>query len=131
MEIHQFQSAINTRNSLKSFWYLWPTEIDDDVNNINSAIVKENHSRKERYQRAIRKITKCEYVMFTALMIGAAVHSDNGEKLWNAASKKKQKRSLSQNIDYGNYMKQCRFKEIKSFIPEIMVDAERREHDDW
>ena len=28
-------------------------------------------------------------------------------------------------------MKQWRFKEIKSFIPEIMVDAERRAHDDW
>ena len=37
----------------KSFWYLWPTEIDDDVSNINSAIVKENHGRKERYQRSI------------------------------------------------------------------------------
>ena len=88
-----------------SFWYLWPTEIDDDVNNINSAIVKENHSRKERYQRPIRQVTKSEYIVFTALMIGAAVHSDNGEKLWNAASKKKQERSLLQNIDYVNYMK--------------------------
>ena len=115
----------------KSFWYLWPTEIDDDVSNINIAIVKENHNRKERYQRCIRKITKSEYVIFTGLMIGAAVHIDNGEKLWDTASKKKQKKSLSQNIDYGNYMKLWRFKEIKSFVPEIMVDAERKERDDW
>ena len=122
---------LKSLNFSEGFWYLWPTEIDDDVNNINSAIVKENHSRKERYQRPIRQITKSEYIVFTALMIGAAVHSDNGEKLWNAASKKKQKRSLSQNIDYGNYMKQWRFKEIKSFVPEIMIDASRKEYDDW
>jgi len=46
---------LKSLNFSESFWYLWPTEMDDDVNNINSAIVKENHSRKERHQRAIRK----------------------------------------------------------------------------
>ena len=30
-----------------------------------------------------------------------------------------------------NFMGLWRFKEIKSFVPEIMVDAERKERDDW
>ena len=32
----------------KSFSYLWPTEIDDDVNVANRQIVKETTNRKER-----------------------------------------------------------------------------------
>ena len=75
-------------NYVKGYWYLWPTNVDDDVAKINIAIAKENCSRKERYQRPIRAIGKSEYIMFTALMIGAAVHSDRGEKLWNAVSDK-------------------------------------------
>ena len=34
-------------------------------------------------------ITKSEYIIFTGLMIGAAVHSNNGEKLWDTGSEKK------------------------------------------
>jgi len=68
-------------NYAKGYWYLWPTNVYDNVAKINIAIAKENISRKERYQRPTRLIGKSEYIIFTALLIGAAVHSDNGEKL--------------------------------------------------
>ena len=97
--------SLKTLNFSKTFWYLWPTEIDDDVHNINRTIVKEKYDRKEQYQRATRTITKSEYIILTGLMTSAAVYSENGEKLWNTSSKKKQKRSLSQSIDYSNHMK--------------------------
>lgn len=77
-----------------SFWYLWPIHSDEDLPNIYSPIVKDNLSRKERYQRAICRITKSEYVMFTALLLDDTVHSINWEKLWNAMLKKKQKWGL-------------------------------------
>ena len=118
-------------NYAKGYWYLWPTNVDDDVAKINIAIAKENCSRKERYQRPIRAIGKSEYIMFTALMIGAAVHSDRGEKLWNVVPDKKKKRGLSESTDYGKYMKPWRFKEIKTFVPEIMANLDRKDEDDW
>uniref|UniRef100_A0A7S2RJD5 Uncharacterized protein n=1 Tax=Eucampia antarctica TaxID=49252 RepID=A0A7S2RJD5_9STRA len=113
-------------NYSESFWHLWPKNIEDDITKINPTIVNDNHSRKERYQRALRMLNTSEYIMFTALMLGAAVYNDDGEKLWNATSDKKRRQDLLQNIDYGQYMKQWRFKEIKSFKPEIMVDIERK-----
>ena len=65
-------------------------------------------------------------------MISTAVHNDRGEKLWNAVSdKKKKKRGLSESTDYGKYMKPWRFKEIKTFVPEIMADLDRKDEDDW
>ena len=62
-------------------------------------------------------IGKSEYIISTALMIGAAVHSDKGEKLWNAVCGKRKKRRLSESIDYGKYMKPWMFKEIKHLYP--------------
>lgn len=57
------------------------------------------------YQRPIRAIGKSEYIVYTALMICATVHSDQGEKLWNVVSGKRKKRGSSESTDYGKYMK--------------------------
>lgn len=68
---------------------------------------------------------KSEYIMFTVLVIGAAVHNDKGEKLWNAMSGQRKKRELSHNIDYGNkYTQPWRFKEIKICVPKRMIDLD-------
>ena len=58
-------------------------------------------------------------------MIGTAVHSDNGEKLWNV-TKKKKNRSLSQNVDSSDCMMLRRFKEIKTFVPDATADPKER-----
>ena len=73
--------VLNDLSFSKSFWCSWPTKIDYDVDNMNSTILKEKNSRKDRCQRAIRKLTKSEHAAFTSLMIGDVVYSDNGEKL--------------------------------------------------
>lgn len=114
-------------NYADTFQYLWPTNVDGDVAAINIKIVKENHSRNERYQRPIRAVSKSEYIMFATLIIGVAVHSDKGEKLWNAVSSNRKKQRLQHNTYYGKYMKPWRFKEIKLFLPEIIVAIQQKE----
>ena len=104
-------------NYAKGYWYLWPTNVDDSVAKIHIAITKEDISRKERHQRPIHAIGKSDYIMLTALMIDAAVHSDKGKKLWNAVYDKKKKKGLSKSTDHGKYMKLWRFKEIKHVYP--------------
>jgi len=46
-------------------------------------------------------------------------------------SDKKKKRGLSKSTDYGKFMKLWMLKEIKTFVPETMVDIDRKEEDDW
>jgi len=58
---------------------LWPTDIDVDINKVHDAIKIDNLNRKERYQRVIKVVSKGEYIIFHALLIGASAHSDQGD----------------------------------------------------
>ena len=53
-------------NSKKSdlFWRLWPSNIDDDVDKLNEALVNFNKDRKDKYLRVIKTITKSEFLIF-------------------------------------------------------------------
>ena len=113
------------------FWHLWPGDLNDAVSKINAAIIDENKSRKARYQRPIRIVSKEEYVTFHALLIGAAAHTEQGEKLWPDTRVKNKVRSVFHPVDFGEYMKSWRFKEIKSFIPFAVADEARKNTDDW
>ena len=57
--------------------------MDADITKINSFIRDENKIRKEKFQRVHREITKQEYIIFHALMIGATAYSENGDMLWD------------------------------------------------
>ena len=65
-----------------TFWSLWATSVDDDVEKLNNIISLDNVWRKENYQRAIRLVTKREYITFHALLIGATAYSECGKQLW-------------------------------------------------
>ena len=50
----------------------------------------------------------------------------------NCKKKKSRHRRFSEQVDFGKYMKLWRFKQIKLFIPFIMVDENMKsEGDDW
>ena len=121
----------------KSFWALWPTDIDNDIIKLNDAIKKDNIKRKESYQRVIREVSKGEYIIFHALLIGAATHNDQGDKLFHDESSKfggrdKKRRRLSPRVNFGKYMKHWRFKQIKAYVPQVMESEELKgEADDW
>ena len=64
----------------KRFWALWPIDIDKDTIKFNNEIKNDNIKIKESYQRAIREVTKGEYMIFPAFLIGASTYSDKEEK---------------------------------------------------
>lgn len=106
-----------------AFLDAWPTEIETDQQLINYIITIENIARKEHYQRVIKKVTMAEYKIFHGLLIGATAYGMKGTELWaNKSGGQKRKRTLSETVDYGKYMKEWRFKEIKQYIPEVMED---------
>lgn len=117
-----------------TFWSLWATSVDDDVEKLNDIITLDNVRRKENYQRAIRLVTKREYITFHALLIGATAYSECGEQLWAndiTHSRKKRRCGISRRTDFGKYMKQWRFKQIRQYIPEVMADKSKEETDGW
>jgi hypothetical protein len=85
----------------------------------------------------IREVSKGEYIIFHALLIGAATHSDQGDKLFHDESSKfggrdKKRRRLSPRVNFGKYMKHWRFKQIKAYVPQVMESEELKEKaDDW
>ena len=73
-----------------------------------------------------------ELKIFHGLLIGATAYGMKGTELWpNKSGGQKRKRTLSKTVDYGEYMKEWRFKEIKQYIPEVMEDASIKATDDW
>ena len=119
----------NFKDVAEAFWSTWPVDIDEDITRLNEAIKAENTLRKERFQHVLREVTKKEFKIFHALLIGATLHSKKGTALW--PKKNAKRRSLAASVDYGEWMKEWRFKEIKQYIPAIMEDATMKEEDDW
>ena len=59
----------------KSFWFLWPETVDNDLNKLNGIVDKDNIQRKEEYKRTIKKVSKHEFYTFHALVIAASAFS--------------------------------------------------------
>ena len=117
----------------KLFWFLWPETVDNDLDKLNGIVDKNNIQRKEEYKRTIKKVSKHEYITFHALMIAASAFSGQGEKLWSEekmGNNKKRKR-MSCKVDFGEYMKRWRFRQIQNIIARVMECAEISEEDDW
>ena len=67
-------------NYSKLFWFLCSEAIDKDIQTLNSIIKKYNTKRRAEYKRAIKVVSKSEFVSFHALMIASSV--GKGDKLW-------------------------------------------------
>jgi len=118
----------------KSFWFLWSETVDNDLNKLNGIVDKDNIQRKEEYKRTIKKVSKHEFYTFHALMIAASAFSGQGEKLWNEEkmrNNRKKRKGLSRKVDFGEYMKRWRFRQIQNIIARVMECAEISEEDDW
>lgn len=81
----QDTNILKNLNYTQGYWYLRPTNVEEDIININTAIAKDNNGRNER---PIHMIGKSEYTLFTALIICAVVYSDKDQKVWNKVSDK-------------------------------------------
>ena len=91
---------------------------------MNDSIQATNNDGKEIHKRVIRKVLTSEFLIFRALLIGATVHFQQGEKLWhsNNTNKRKERKGLSEVVDFGKWMKWLRFKQIKQFVSKVMED---------
>ena len=116
---------------LSVFWRSWTIEVQSKITKINIVIDVENILRKERYQRVMRHMNMKEFKYFNVLMIGASVYGKQGTELWSKTNGvPKIRQTLSLGIDFGKYMKEWRFKEIKQFVPIVVGDELIKEEDD-
>ena len=102
---------------------------------LNEIIAEDNLKRKEKLQRPIRLATKSELIKFIALMIGASAFAHQGVKLWmnekDIERGKKRRSTLSHHVDFGQYLKLWRFKELKHYVFHVMKDESIKEEQDW
>ena len=119
------EAGVNDPDCCDRFWDVWPRSVDTDLERINIAIDTENTKNKESYKRTIRSVNKDEYFIFHALMIASMMYVQQGSALWKEARKnlKKRRVGFSDEIDFGEYMKWWRFKQIKYFVPIVMEDT--------
>ena len=69
------------------------------------------------------------------MLIAAPLFAKLGSQLWpkESVSKntKKTHQSLAPKVDFGKYMKEWRFKQLKLLLPKTMEDDTKKEVDDW
>ena len=71
------------------------------------------------------------------LMIAAPIFAKLGSKLWKTKGvstnnkKKKKRKLLAPEVDFGVYMKEWRFKQLKLLLPKTMEDGTKKEIDAW
>ena len=79
----------------------------------------------KKIQTMIQLITKLEWKMFYALLTLVSLVAKIGKRLWN----KSEKSSVCNNIHFTEFMKELRFKSIKSVL--IMKNDDAKVYDDW
>ena len=112
------------------FMKMWPVDFWEDLSRLNDVIVANNVERKKNFQKPIKKVNKCEYLRFLALLIAASQYSKQGTQLWRSGNDKKLE-GFSETVDFSEYMKEWRFKQLRQFIPKVMYDDSKKDEDDW
>ena len=123
--------AFRDSNDLsKAFWKLWPVNVDLEVEKVNKLIDMQNQDNKETYKRQYKQVSKSEFLIFHALLIAASIFAEKGDKLWGEDPNKR--RGISKSVNFGKWMKQWRFRQLKIFIPKLMECEElKAANDDW
>ena len=112
------------------FMKMWPVNFWEDLSQLNDAITANNVERKKNFQKPIKRVNKYEYLRFLALFIAASQYSKQGTRLWKSGNDKKLE-GFSETVDFSDYMKEWRFKQLRQLIPEVMFDHSKKEEDDW
>ena len=115
---------------ISCFMKMWPVNFWEDLRRLNDAITVNNVERKKNFQKPIKRVNKYEYLRFLALLIAASQHSKQGTRLWKSGNDKKLE-GFSKTVDFSDYMKEWRFKQLQQLIPEVMFDPSKKEEDDW
>lgn len=113
--------------------YLWPGGLKTDLQALNECIRVLNMERKKRYQKPMRVVDESEFIVFHALLIAATQYTKKGKQLWPNGKLNTMQgfASMQHEVNFGRYMKEWRFREIRSIIPNLMRDESVKEVDDW
>ena len=121
------ESYCSNGKLLQLFMDLWPGDLFEQLNNLNLHLVELNQYRKKTLRRRpIKDVTRKELVTFIALIIAASSSPLRGYNLWSPPS-----HVLNKTVSYGKFMKEYRFKEIKSVFPMLFWDKENKADDPW
>jgi len=116
------------------YWGIRPASVDKDLEKMNEVICEDNTKNIQSYKRSIRLVTKDEYLIFHALMIGLVMYVQQGAQLWKDDCKniKNKREGLLGDINFGKYTKWWRFKQVKYYFPVVMEDTKMRDGGvDW
>ena len=112
---------------IELFLNLWPGDIFKQLENLNLNLVEVNYNRKKSLKRRpIKDVTRNELITFIALVIAASSSPLRGTNLWNPPNN-----LFNKTIGYGKFMKEYRFKEIKTLFPMLFWNKEARSSDPW
>ena len=121
------ESLSSDANVAKLFLRLWPGDLFSQLENLNLILVSINTARKKALQRPIKNVSMKELLLtFIGLVIAATSSPDLGLNLWKLPPKVINKTQL-----YSRYMKEYRFKEIKSVFPCLFWNKENENNDPW
>ena len=122
------------------FQKLWTNDVKEHFYEFMNIIQEENKNIKGRaiqlaslvflvkcfpssvnHKLYIFQPTDSEYITLRALLIAAPMFSNMGTQLWHSDSvnrkKKKRKKLLREKVDYGIYIKQWMFMQLKLLLP--------------
>ena len=101
---------------INCFMKMWPVKFWEDLSQLNDVITATNVERKKNFQKPIKRVNKNEYLCFFALFIAASQYLKQGTRLWKSGNDKKLE-GFSETVDFSDYMKEWRFKQLRQFIP--------------
>ena len=90
---------------------------------MNDTIEAFNDIRKKKLQNVIE--SRIYFISYFTYF--ESRDAKRGTRLWN----KSEKSSFCNNIDFKEYLKEWRFKEIEIVIPSIMKNDEAKVYNDW
>ena len=124
----QKRNELNVIENTTRFKYaLWLGDFWSDNKLLNEAIEDYNEVRKTKLQKVIRIVMERKFIIIHAVLILASQVSKICTRLWN----KSEKSSFCNNIDFIEYMKEWRLKEIESILPSIMKNDWAKVCIDW
>ena len=109
------------------FLDLWPGDIFKQIESVNLNLVEVNSNRKKTLKRRpIKDVTRKELITCIDLMIAASSSPLCRYNLWSPPNN-----VMNKTVGYGKFMRECRFKDIKSLFPMIFWNKEKADDPWW
>ena len=110
------------------FGSAWLARMDEKLVLMNRAV--EDFNETSSWSRQIKSFTRSEFLKGLALFIGAVFYAAKGESLWRKDSEELFV-SLEPTAEFEKYMRDYRFREWRTFLPQFYRDNQLKDEDPW